>query len=204
LWNAANTVSTLGDLTSLSRGQKTFIIFGMLSVVTVGGYAITSLTGILTAPEVIAFRENRRVGRMLADLKDHTVIVGFGHTGQLLANRIASDGSRVVIIDEGAEAAAEASDRGYLVVQGAANQEQTLQRAEIARARALIITTEDTMRRLSVTLMARALNPNIYLLSIGLSEPGRNWLQHAGASDVVLVDRVVADSLYERLIRRPS
>src|SRR4051794_1494099 len=51
LWNAANTVTPLGDLTSPSRGQKTFMIVAMLSVITIGGYAISSFSGILTSSE---------------------------------------------------------------------------------------------------------------------------------------------------------
>jgi voltage-gated potassium channel len=202
VWNAANAVTTLGDFTDLSQGQKVFMMVAMFSLITVGGYAITTLTGILTSPDVISFRENRRVARMLADLKDHIIIVGFSRVGQLLAERIVKEGARVVVIDRNTEVAADASNRGYLVVQGAANEEQTLQRAEIGRARALLLTTEDTSHRLSVTVMARAMNPDIYLLTIGLSEPGRDWLEHAGASEVVQVDRVVADSLHERLSRK--
>ena len=202
VWNAVNTITTLGDLTSLSQGQKAFMVITMFTLMTVGGYAITSLTGVLSSPDVIAIRENRRVARMLADLKNHTIVVGFSRVGQLLAERIRAEGGQVIIIDRGAEVTADASNKGYLVVQGAANEEQTLQRAQIGQARALVLTIEETTQRLSVTLMARAMNPDMYLLSIGLTEPGRDWLQHAGASEVVLVDSIIAESLHERLIRK--
>ena len=61
LWNAANTISTLGDLDSLNHSQKVFMIGAMFTLVTVGGYAISNLTGVLSSDDVLAYREYRRV-----------------------------------------------------------------------------------------------------------------------------------------------
>ena len=202
IWDAANTITTLGDLTDLTRRQEAFLLVAMFTLMIVGGYAITTLTGILASSEVLAFRENRKVARMLSRLNHHDIVVGFSKVGELLAEKLRADGSTVLIVDRDPQVTAAASAKGYLVVEGLANEEATLQQAQISRARALMLTTENTTERLSVTLMARALNPNLYLLAIGLTEPGRNWLMHAGASDVVLVDRIVADSLHEKLVKK--
>ena len=42
LWNAANTISTLGSLSKLNDAQRAFMIVAMLTLVGIAGYALTS------------------------------------------------------------------------------------------------------------------------------------------------------------------
>jgi len=90
----------------------------MIVFLVIGGYAVSSLTGVLSSYEVMALRENRRMERKLDDLADHVIVIGFGALGRLVAGRLHDAGEQVVVIDRGDDLAAEASTLGYLVVQG--------------------------------------------------------------------------------------
>ena len=68
LWNAANTITMIGDLNPLNHEQEVFMIGAMFTLMVVGGYAITVLTGVLSGDDVQAYREYRRVEKKLADL----------------------------------------------------------------------------------------------------------------------------------------
>src|SRR5512132_420396 len=48
LWNAVNLITTLGDFTEFTNGQKAFVILTMLLYMMIGGYAVSTLTGILS------------------------------------------------------------------------------------------------------------------------------------------------------------
>jgi voltage-gated potassium channel len=198
-WNAANVISTLGSFTALSHAQKGFILLAMLSLLAVGGYALTTLTGILTSADVLSYRENWRVTRMLEKIDNHIIIVGFQRLGEVLAEELKAKGVTVVVVERDADIAAIASERGYLVVQGSSDEETALQSAQIGTAKGLLLTTEDTARKLATTLMARALNPQLRIVVLAKTSSGRDWLTHAGASDVVLVDRLIAETLIGRL-----
>ena len=54
----------------------------------------------------------------LDDLDNHVIVIGFGALGRLVAGRLHDAGEQVVVIDRADDLAAQASDLGYLVVQG--------------------------------------------------------------------------------------
>jgi voltage-gated potassium channel len=152
LWNAL--VTTLGDFTSLDQREKVFMIATMVAFLIIGGYALSSMTGFLSSDAVITLRENRKMERKLDHLANHVIVIGFGALGQLVARRLHESGEQVVVIDRADGLAAQASSLGYLVVQGDAGvDDAALDYAKIGQAKALVVTTEDPDRKLSITLM---------------------------------------------------
>jgi voltage-gated potassium channel len=134
----------------------------------------------------------------------HVIIVGFDALGQRVAQVLQKDGQELVIIDADAAAVQRASLAGYRVVAGQADRAHTLQEAHIAQARAILIAIrsgEKMGSKLSIALMARALNPNGYISALSHSAAGRNWLTHAGASEVILIDQLIAETSVHDYLR---
>ena len=119
-------------------------------------------------------------------LADHVIVIGFGALGRLVARRLREAGEQLVIIDRAEDLAAEASSVGYLVVQGDAGVDNAaLDRAGIGQAKALVVTTEESDRKLSITLMAHSCNPKLKIAVTGANDPRAALLHRAGASEVV-------------------
>ena len=200
LWNALNLVTTLGDLTDLDEREKVFMMGTMIAFLIIGGYAVSSLTGILSSDAVMALRENKRMEHKLDNLANHVIVIGFGALGRLVADRLHDAGVQVVVIDRGDDLAAQASCLGYLVVQGDAGvDDAALDHAGVERASALVVTTEDPDRKLSITLMAHSRNPQLKIAVTGANAPRGALLHRAGASQVVITDELIADALVNRL-----
>ena len=200
VWNALNLVTTLGDLTGLDERVKGFMMATMIAFLVIGGYAVSSLTGILSSEAVIAFRENKKMEHKLDNLANHVIVIGFGALGRLVAGRLHDAGEQVVVIDRGNDLAAQASNLGYLVVQGDAGvDDAALDHAGVERAKALVVTTEDPDRKLSITLMAHSRNPKLKIAVTGANSPRGALLHRAGASLVVVTDDLIADALVDRL-----
>jgi voltage-gated potassium channel Kch len=200
LWNAFNLVTTLGDFTTLGRPEKIFMMVTMCVFLMIGGYALSTLTGILSSDAVVALRENKTMERKLDRVADHVIVIGFGALGRLVASRLREAGEHVIVVDRADDLAAQASDLGYLVVQGDAGlDDAVLDRSGIARAKALVVTTEDPDRKLSITLLAHSINPTLRIAVTGAGSPGAELLRRAGASEVVITDDLVADALVDRL-----
>lgn len=197
LWNAANTISTLGSLSTLNEAQKAFMIVAMLSLVGIGGYALTSLIGILSQEYVQIHRENKRMEKIIAKLEGHMILVGFGDVGRSIAKKLKAAGETVLVVDRDADAAGMASHLGCLVVQGAVSQGGVLEQAATDRAKAIIVSINNRDRMLAATLMARHLNPDILIYVV--ADTGTQWLRRAGASDIVFADDVIADEVINRL-----
>lgn len=200
LWNALNLVTTLGDFTSLDPREKLFMMATMGAFLMIGGYALSSLTGFFSSDAVMTRRENKNMERKLDQLTDHVIVIGFGTLGRLVAGRLKDAGDQVVVIDRAEDLSAQASSLGYLVVQGDAGvDEATLDYAKIEQAKALVVTTEDSDRKLSITLMAHSRNPNLKIAVTGANSPRGALLHCAGASEVVVVDDLIAAALVDRL-----
>ena len=200
VWNAANLVTTLGDFTGFDKRQKLFMMATMLVFLMIGGYAVSRLTGILSSDAVLALRENKAMERQLERLVDHVIVIGFGTLGRLVAGRLRDAGNAVVVVDRADNLATQASEAGYLVVQGDAGADDiALDRAGVDRARALVVTTDDPDRKLSITLMAHARNPKLKIAVTGANSQRGELLHRAGASEVVVADELIAGALVDRL-----
>ena len=137
--------------------------------------------------------------RKLDLVASHVIVIGFGALGRLVASRLRDAGEHVIVVDRADDLAAQASDLGYLVVQGDAGvDDAVLDRSGIERAKALVVTTEDPDRKLSITLLAHSINPTLRIAVTGAS-PGAELLRRAGASEVVITDDLIADALVDRL-----
>ena len=199
-WNALNLVTTLGDFSGLDQRAEIFMMATMVAFMMIGGYAISSLTGTFSSAAIVALRENKRMEHKLERLVDHVIVVGFDAVGRLVAYRLQEAGERVVIVERTEEMATQASNLGYLVVQGEAGADpDVLDGARVGQARALVVTTEDPDRKLSITLMAHSCNPKLQISVTGANSPLGALLRHAGASEVVVVDELVANALVDRL-----
>ena len=200
LWNAFNLITTLGDFSVFEPRQKLFMLGTMLAVMVLGAYAIGELTGILSSAEVLAYRENRRMERTLKNLSGHPVVLGFVGIGRVLASRLQQAGHAVVVIDRDPGNAAAASHLGYHVIQGDAGADDgVLQSARIDTARTLFVTTGDPLRSLALIVMAHTLNPMLTIVVTGPDERWGEMLRRAGASEVVIADRMLADAMLTRV-----
>ncbi len=205
LWNALNLVTTLGDFTSLDSREKFFMMVTMIAFLAIGGYAISSLSGFLSSDAVMARRENKIMEATLDRLANHLIVIGFGPLGRMVADRLRESGEHVVIIDRSDDQSALASSLGYLVVQGEAGVDvAVLDRARIDQAKALVVSTEDPDRKLSITLMAHSRNPKLKIAVTGANGPRGELLRLAGASEVVIIDDLIADGLCAACNRKGS
>ena len=199
-WNAANLITTLGDFTDLDNDQTRFMLVAMFSALVVAGLAISRLSGLLSGEAVMAYRENRSIERTMDHLAKHVVVIGFGAVGRLVAERLRATGEQVLIVDRDSGHAGLASQLGYLVLLGDAGvDEGVLQRARLATAKALFVTTEEPDRKLAITLIAHTVNPQLQIAVTGDNSQRGQLLHRAGASDVVVTNDLIANTLVDRL-----
>lgn len=202
LWNSLNLITTVGDFSSLDERERAFMMATMIVFMIIGGYALSTLTGFFSNAAVMMIRENKDVQHKLERLTNHVIVVGFGALGRLVAGRLQEIGEEVVVIERADDLATQASNLGYLVVQGDAGvADEVLDHSRIGQARALVVTTEDPDRKLSITLMAHSRNARLKIAVTGASASRGALLQHAGASEVVVTEDLIAGALVDRLRR---
>ncbi|WP_093508180.1 TrkA family potassium uptake protein [Streptomyces sp. Ag109_O5-10] len=133
-------------------------------------------------------REEWRLNRWRSALRDHTVVVGFGTKGRSAIQTVCATGlnkEQVVVVDPSSKVIEAATAEGYAGVMGDATRSEVLRRAEVQRARQIIIATQRDDTAVLVTLTARQLNKAAKIVAAVREEENAPLLKQSGADAVI-------------------
>lgn len=205
VWMVVITISTVGFSehsqlpTSIQALTIAVIVFGISASV----YTSSGLFQMILEGELENILGKRRMTREIQNLSNHTVICGFGRMGRNLVNELTPLQKGIVVIDNDAEAVADADEKGLLCIQGDATNENVLEAAGIQRASCLVSTFPNDAESVFITLTARDLNPDIRIIARAERDSTERKLRQAGA-DMVVMPTLVGARQMERMITRPS
>jgi voltage-gated potassium channel len=134
-------------------------------------------------------RNAYRIRHWRKTLAGHTIVCGFGATGQAAAQTVlARDGdpSRIVVIEPNADRGMEATSAGMVVVQGDASREGALLKAGIEDAAAVMVAASRDETVVLITLTARKLNPMATIAARVREERNVDIVRQSGADSVVV------------------
>ena len=143
-----------------------------------------------TAIEVLA-NEGRRIlidARWRKQMRNHVVLVGYGTKGRAAAATLRRNGiamEKVVVIDGRASALQDANLDGLASIDGDATRRDILRRAEISRAREVVITLDRDDSAILATLTVRQLNPSAHVVVSVREHENVSLLRQSGADAVV-------------------
>lgn len=146
---------------------------------------ITSLIVEIDLGDVL---RRRKMTRKLEEMDDHLIVCGIGRTGRQVVRELSGGDRPFVVIEHDEERASlvrESADGEPVVIVDDATHDETLERARIDEARGLISALSRDEDNLYVTLSARALNPDLTIVSRAQEEETMNKLYRAGADHVV-------------------
>jgi CPA2 family monovalent cation:H+ antiporter-2 len=135
------------------------------------------------------------------DRPRRAIVVGYGLVGRLTDQRLTADGIVVTIIEMNLDTIQAQLGLERRCTYGDARTADTLRRAGLDRADALIVTVPDEDAAVEIVRVARRLRPGLYIaartnfVSRGLKA------RAMGANDVVIEEIVTAEAM-ERLVRR--
>ena len=183
------TFTTVGyeEVHPLSSTGRVFTMFLMVAGVGVMLYILTSVMHLIVAQEVLRnLVRRRRMRARMAKLSGHFIVCGFGRVGRAVALTLQEQSAELIVVDKDANALAEAEERGMLWVHGDSAQDENLLAAHIKDARGLVAATGDDSQNVYVSLTARGLNPELYIVARASRPDAEEKLRRAGADAVVL------------------
>lgn len=149
-----------------------------------------------TTLQVLA-NEGRRIfmdGRWRKKMRNHVVVVGYGTKGRSAVETLENNGinpAQIVIIDGRSSAISDANIRGYAAIEGDATRREILRRAEIIKAREVIITLDRDDSAILVMLTVRQLNPSAHVVVAVREDDNASLLRQSGANAVVTSSEAV-------------
>ena len=194
------TLSTIGfqEVNPLSDAGR-FFTFALGAT----GIGILSFVAIRSAQLLLVsdrLRE-RRIMKRIDELSGHYVVCGYGRVGERLTEDLLQEGEPVVVVDIDEDIATTLSKAERLHVQGDAENEDTLRRAGIERARGLILPLPDDSSNVFVALTAHEMNPDLFVLARTVDHDNRSKLRNAGADKVIAPSEVGADRMAQVVLR---
>ena len=127
-------------------------------------------------------------------MRNHIVVVGFGTKGRSAVGTLVDNGtnpSSLVIIDSRPTAITESNLLGYAALEGDATRREVLRRAEVVKAREVVITLDRDDSAILVTLTVRQLNPNAHIVVAVREDDNAPLLRQSGANAVVTSSEAV-------------
>jgi voltage-gated potassium channel len=197
------TISTVGysELHPLSTTGRLFT--STLIVVGVGtmlyGFGVFAET--LTDNTFVNYRRERQLERALNRLRDHFIICGYGRIGTQIVAEFEEHKIPYAVIDQTEEALVRLRNEDRLHVEGDASSEEILKLAGIERARGLISAVDSDERAVYITLAARALKPDLYLISRAGRPESIRRLELAGANRIISPYQMAGHRMAELAVR---
>ncbi len=200
---AVITMSTVGfeEVRPLSDIGR---VFSMAIIVTgVGAFAYTfaTLGEQLISGQLVSNLRQRGTEAMMRRMSGHHIVVGYGDTGTLVAADLnALKNSRVVVIDTDAEKIRNASEDGFVGIQGDGGQDEVLLKAGIKRAKSLICTVAPDSAALMTVLTAHVIAPHLEIVAKATLPESEPKLVRAGASKVISMHHIAAGRIVDEII----
>ena len=207
LYMTVITIATIGyqEVKPLSQSGKIFNIFFILYSFTIFTYALSKLTRYLVSGEMALYFKNRKLMNAIREFEEHVIICGFGRNGQQAAQILMNHQTDFVVIDTNETHFSEwLEDHPSLVyIKGDATDDDTLVKAGIHKAKALLLTLPADADNVFVVLSARSLNPALKIISRAGLKSSVGKLKTAGADHVILPDKI-GGSHMATLVSKPD
>ncbi|NNJ12287.1 potassium channel protein [Chloroflexales bacterium ZM16-3] len=205
LYMVVITVSTVGfgEISPLTPAGRLFTIGLIGSGAGLVAFTLSGAAEFILSGEWQEYLEQRRRIRMVDQLRNHTIICGYGRIGRHVADELHAQGLPFVVLDLDMARVERVRHRGYLAIQGNAANEEELQAAGIERAGSIVATANSDAENVFIVLTARSMRPDMVIVARANFDESEDKLLRAGATRVILPYRICGRRM-AALISRPG
>jgi voltage-gated potassium channel len=199
------TITTVGfsEIKPLSiEGRVITIVIIFMGIGTVT-YSLGQLVGVLVEGELGKFFGRKKLAKQIADLNDHFIVCGFGRIGKIICKELQADQIDFVVIEQDLCAVEELERKGMLFVPMNATSDEALIKAGIMKARGIVTAVTSDADNVFITLTAKGLRSDIFVLSRSSDEKNEPKLIRAGASQVVS-PYLIGGRRMAQVLKRPT
>src|SRR5882762_10210325 len=149
------------------------------------GYALSSAVQAVIESELLSTFGKRKMYKDINKLSGHYILCGAGRVGAGVIREVARSGHEFVVIEGDETIADRLLSQGHLVLMGDATSEDVLKAAGIERARGVVCAVSSDPDNLYITMTARDLNKDLWIIARANDEAAVDRLLKAGANKVV-------------------
>ena len=203
LYMTVITFSTVGfgEIHQLSPTGRIFTLILIVLGVGFVAYVIGNVIQFLVEGRIRLILGRHKLDKKIDRLNSHYIVCGYGRMGRAFCRYLTQRHLDFVVIEKNTNRIPVMNEDGILYVTGEATQEATLNKAGIKRASNLIATLGTDADNVFLVLLARGLNPNLYVVARASQNETKKPLYSAGANVVVSPFDVGARRMAHAILR---
>ncbi|MCF6289977.1 MAG: potassium channel protein [Desulfobacterales bacterium] len=204
LYMTVITITTVGygEVFPLSPSGKLFTIALIVVGVSFVLYLFGNITEAMVEGGLRRILGRKKMEKKVSRLKDHYIVCGFGRIGKVICSVLKENNRPFAVIEHDPEQIQQIEELGYLSLQGEASNDEMLLAAGIKKAKGLIAVVSSDADNVYITLSAKGLNPNLFILARSSGEEGSEVkLLRAGANKVISPYYIGACRMAHLLVR---
>lgn len=187
LYMTVITLSTIGygEVNPVSQPGRIFTLILIVMGVGFFLYVIGNVVQFLVEGRIRLVLGRHKLDKQIGQLNNHFIVCGYGRMGRALCRYLKQKRLKFVVIEKN-EIRIPVMNRDHvLFIAGEATIEENLQKAGIGRASNLIAALGTDADNVLLVLLAKGLNPNLYVVARASQNASKKPLDTAGADVVV-------------------
>ena len=158
---------------------------GVSTIFAVVFYTIGSAIEVVANEKMQHLFWRRRMERTIKHVKGHYIICGYGRMGQAIAAEFRARNVQFVVVENNPEQLPRLVSEKALFVEGDATDEKILEAAGVNEAKGLISVAPSDADNTFITLTAKGMNPNLFVVARSIRIEDEPKLRRAGADRVM-------------------
>ena len=197
------TITTVGyrEVGNVSEAGRIFTIFIIFTGMGIIAYILGMTAQVMVDFQVRSIFGRRKLGKKIQSLKDHYIICGYGRIGKIICKELMVNKIPMVVIDSAPDLNQGLESDGIPFINDDATGEDILLEAGIERAKGLISVVASDADNLFITMTARVLKPNLFILARADGEHTEKKLLRAGANKVAMPYLIGGHKMAQSIIK---
>ncbi|MBW1607096.1 MAG: potassium channel protein [Deltaproteobacteria bacterium] len=187
LYMTVITLATVGygEVHEISPEGRLFTVILIFLGVGFFLYVVGNVIQFLVEGRIRHILGRRILDKQISKLKNHFIVCGYGRVGRALCSYLIQKYIDVVVIEQNPNRVSAMDEDGILYTMGGATDEAILMKAGIKRARGIISVLGSDADNVFLVLIAKRLNPKIFVVARANQNETEQTLYSAGADKVV-------------------
>ena len=187
LYMTVITLSTIGygEVNPVSQPGRIFTLILIVMGVGFFLYVIGNVVQFLVEGRIRLVLGRHKLDKQINQLDNHYIVCGYGRMGRAFCRYLIQKGLKFVVIEKNEDRMPVLNTDHVLYVTGEATIEENLLKAGVKRASNLIATLGTDADNVLLVLLAKGLNPKIYVVARASQNASKKPLDTAGADVVV-------------------
>jgi voltage-gated potassium channel len=174
-----------GEVHTVSFEGRLFTVFLILLGVGFFLYVAGNIIQFFVEGSIRSVLGRRKLDTQIKKLKGHYIICGYGRIGRVLARFLVEKYLDVVVIERSQKRVQTMDEDGILYLVGESTDEAVLKRAGVHVARGLITAVATDADNVFLVLIAKQLNPELFVVARASQNATKKTLLAAGADKVI-------------------